>query len=112
MEWFILRIEWSSAGTQGKGPRFSDFGELRPDSPLAEATQPGGFFPEVSEAAQAADEIRLFGDRAMYLLSRMQVISNFQIDLAYRELVTEPEIRQALEAEEAALGELSRSVGS
>jgi hypothetical protein len=76
--------------------RFSDFGELRPDSPLAEATRPGGFFPEVSEAAQAADEIRLFGDRAMYLMSRMQVISNFQIDLAYRELITEPEIRQAL----------------
>jgi cell division septation protein DedD len=74
--------------------RFSDFGELRPDSPLAAALRAGGLLPEVAEAARAADEIRLLGDRAMYMLSRMQTLTNLQVDLAYEELLSQPEITQ------------------
>jgi hypothetical protein len=74
--------------------RLSDFGVLRQDSPLALATRTGGLFPEVAEAARAADEIRLLGDRAMYLLSRMQVLSNMQTDLVYEEMLSQPEITQ------------------
>ena len=96
---YVVILEWRDKHpdeTAVSFTRFRDFGELRPDSPLAEVMRPNGFFPEVSEAARAADEIRLLGDRAMYLLSRMQATSNLQVDLAYRELVTEPEIRQIL----------------
>ena len=74
--------------------RFSDFGGLRTDSPLATALRPGGLLPEVAEAARAADEIRLLGDRAMYMLSRMQILTSLQVDLAYEELLSQPEITQ------------------
>jgi hypothetical protein len=98
-ELYAVILEWRDKHpdeTAMSFTRFRDFGELRTDSPLADVTRSNGFFPEVSEAARAADEIRLLGDRAMYLLSRMQATSNLQVDLAYRELVTEPEIRQIL----------------
>ncbi len=98
-ELYIVILEWRKRHpdeTAVSFTRFRDFGELRPDSPLAEVTRPDGFFAKVSEATRAADEIRLLGDRAMYLLSRMQATSNLQVDLAYRELVTEPDIRQVL----------------
>jgi len=74
--------------------RLSDFGVLRQDSPLALAIRPGGLFPEVAEAARAADEIRLLGDRALYLVSRMQALTNMQTDLVYEELLSQPEITQ------------------
>ena len=96
---YALILEWRHKHpnvTAMSFTRFRDFGELQPDSSLAEITQSGGFFAKVSEATRAVDEIRLLGDRAMYLLSRMQVTSNLQVDLAYREFVTEPEIKQML----------------
>lgn len=92
-------LEWRQKHPDETGVsfvRFRDFGKLRPDSPLADVIRPTGFFAEVSEATRAADEIRLFGDRAMYLLSRMQAITNLQVDLVFMELITEPEIRQLL----------------
>ena len=98
-ELYALILEWRDKHpdeTAVSFTRFRDFGDLRAGSPLTEVTRAGGFFPEVSEAARAADEIRLLGDRAMYLLGRMQATSNLQVDLAYREFVTEPEIRKIL----------------
>jgi cell division septation protein DedD len=76
--------------------RFNDFGKLQPDSALVRASRTGGFFPEVAEAARATDEIRLLGDRAMYMVSRMQVLSSLQVNLAYTEVASQPEVVQVL----------------
>ncbi len=94
-----LILEWRRTNPEETGVdfvRFDDFGKLRPDSALVRASRAGGFFPEVAEAARATDEIRLLGDRAMYMFSRMQVLSSLQVNLAYAEVASQPEVVQAL----------------
>jgi hypothetical protein len=77
--------------------RFDDFGALGRKPTLEEARKPGGLLAPVSEATQAVDEVRLLGERAMFLLTRNQLLLNYQIDVAFKQLVTEPEVRQVLD---------------
>ena len=94
-----LILEWRRSNPEETGVtfvRFDDFGKLRPDSALVRASRAGGFFADVAEAARATDEIRLLGDRAMYMFSRMQVLSSLQVNLAYAEVASQPEVVQAL----------------
>jgi hypothetical protein len=72
--------------------RFGDFGELGRRPTLEEAREPGGILAPISEATEAVDEIRLLGERAMFLLSRNQLLINFQIEVAFRKLAVQPEI--------------------
>jgi len=76
--------------------RFSDFGELGLSSSLKNLEKPGGLFASVKEAVQAADEIRLLGERAMYLFTRMQLLINEQSNLILTQLLTQPEVKQLL----------------
>ena len=94
-----LILEWRQKNPEEIGVsfiRFNDFGKLQPDSALVRASRAGGFFADVAEAARATDEIRLLGDRAMYMVSRMQVLSSLQVNLAYTEVASQPEVVQAL----------------
>jgi len=77
--------------------RFSDFGELGRKPSLEEAMQPGGLLGPVREAAEAADEIRVWGDRALYMLVRMQELMMLRLEMAMKEVLRTPELSQALQ---------------
>lgn len=77
--------------------RFSDFGDLGKKPNLKEIQKPGGLLAPIREATQAADEIRLTSERAMFLLSKLQLIAGFQVELVYKQLVMQPEVIKVLE---------------
>ena len=66
------------------------------DSVFQKETQPGGLLAPITEATEAVDEIRFSADRAMYLVSRMQVVLGLQAQTMYHDLATQPEVRQLL----------------
>lgn len=72
--------------------RFSDFGGLGRKPELSKIKAPGGLLAPVKEAAQAADEIRLTSERAMFLFTKLQLIMGLQAELIYKELVIQPEV--------------------
>lgn len=76
--------------------RFSDFGDLGKKPNLKEIQKPGGLLAPIREATQAADEMRRTSERAMFLLSKMQLIAGFQVELVYKQLVMQPEVVKAL----------------
>ena len=94
-----LIVEWHHNNPDQIGVnyiRFSEFGNLGKKPSLSKVTLPGGLLAPVKEAAQAADEIRLTAERTKYMISRMQLIANFQIELMFRQLMLEPESKQLL----------------
>ena len=76
--------------------RFSDFGELGRKPSLEQARKAGGLLAPIKQATQAAEEIRLLGDRALYLLSRMVELVNSRANLTVQELLLTPDIAQFL----------------
>lgn len=72
--------------------RFSDFGELGKKPNLKEIQKPGGLLAPVREATEAVDEVRMTSERAMFLLTKMQLIIGFQAELVYKQLVMQPEM--------------------
>lgn len=72
--------------------RFSDFGDLGRKPELRKIKALGGLLAPVKEAAQAADEIRLTSERAMFLFTKLQLIMGLQAELIYKELVMQPEV--------------------
>jgi predicted DNA-binding ribbon-helix-helix protein len=76
--------------------RIADFGESRAKSTLLEAARPGGLLAPVEEATRAAEDIRLLGERTTYLLTRLYALVPFQVDLIYKQIVTQPEVGQLL----------------
>lgn len=94
-----LIVEWRHNNLDQIGVnyiRFSDFGNLGKKPSLSKVILPGGLLAPVKEAALAADEIRLTAERTKYMISRMQLIVNFQVELIFRELMLEPESKQLL----------------
>jgi hypothetical protein len=77
--------------------RFSDFGDLGKKPYLKEIQKPGGLLAPIQEATQAADEIRMTSERAMFLLSKMQIIAGFQVEMVYKQLVMQPEVVNVLD---------------
>jgi len=69
--------------------RFTDFGSLGEIFRLAESK---GLFSNISKAVDTADEIRQMGDRFRYQISRMQLLLNYQLELAYMQLAAKPEM--------------------
>ena len=76
--------------------RFSDFGELGRKPSLAEARKPGGLLAPIKEAIQAADEVRVLADRAIYLIVRMQELLSRRAKLTAQDLLTIPEVDKLL----------------
>ena len=50
----------------------------------------------VREAVESVDEVRMTVERAMFLLTKMQLIMGFQVELVYRNLVRQPEMKTML----------------
>ena len=71
--------------------RFDDFGDLGLKPSMRRLTVPGGLFASVKEATLVAQDMKVAIDRAFYLISRMQLLVNFQIKLAYLETMFQPE---------------------
>src|SRR5215467_11910127 len=76
--------------------RFSDFGELGRKPSLEAARQAGGLLAPIKQAAQAAEEISILGERVLYLLLRMQELLHARAKLTVQELFTTPEMAQLL----------------
>jgi hypothetical protein len=76
--------------------RFSDFGELGRKPALEEARKAGGLLAPITQATQAADEIRLLGERALYVFLRMQELISFRLGTTVEGLLATPEIAQLL----------------
>jgi archaellum component FlaC len=76
--------------------RFSDFGDLGKKPNLKEIQKPGGLLAPVSEATRAVDEVRMTSERAMFLLTKMQLIMGFQVEQVYRQLAMQPEVETIL----------------
>lgn len=77
--------------------RFSDFGDIGKKPSLKEIQKPGGLLAPIQEATQAADEIRMTSERAMFLATKMQLIAGFQVELIYKQLVMQPELVNVLD---------------
>lgn len=84
--------------------RFAEFGELGLKPSMNQLTVPGGLFSSVEKAALVAQDMKLAMDRAFYLISRMQVIVNFQIKLAYLEMIFQPEADGIIKTTEKVVG--------
>lgn len=76
--------------------RFSDFGDLGKKPNLKEIQKPGGLLAPVTEATRAVDEVRMTSERAMFLLTKMQIIMGFQAEHVYRQLAMQPEMERIL----------------
>jgi methyl-accepting chemotaxis protein len=77
--------------------RFSDFGDIGKKPNLKEIQKPGGLLAPIQEATQAADQIRMTSERAMFLATKMQLIAGFQLELVYNQLVMQPEVVNVLD---------------
>jgi len=87
--------EWRSANPNQWSVnwiRFSNFGEAGRKPAMKKIEQSGGLLSPVSQAGQTAEELRFTIERAIYLLTRMQVMLNFQVDAAYTSIAAQPEI--------------------
>ena len=95
-----LILDWNSSNPDQHAVdyiRFSDFGDLGKKPYLKEIQKPGGLLAPIREATQAADEIRMTSERAMFLLSKMQLIAGFQVEMVYKQLVMQPEVVNVLD---------------
>ena len=57
---------------------------------------PKGLFSGVKKAADAAEELRMLGERYRFMLTRNQMMLNHQLQLAYLQMVSRPEVNQLL----------------
>ena len=60
------------------------------------ADDPRGLFSGVKKAVNTAEELRMLGEKYRYLLSRMQLMLTSQVQLAYLQMVSQPEVGQLL----------------
>jgi len=74
--------------------RFTDFSSLKDIFRLAESK---GLFSGISKAVDTAEELRRLGDRFRYQISRMQLLLNFQLELAYMQLANKPELQTLMQ---------------
>lgn len=88
--------------------RFDDFGDLGLKPSMRQLANPGGLFASVEKAALVAQDMKVAIDRAFYLISRMQILINFQIKLAYLEIMFQPESNGIISTTEQMVGVTER----
>ena len=88
--------------------RFSDFAELRSQSPLIEKTRSTGFLVDTSGALQAVDEALLLSERVLHYSQRLPFILEWQIEKMLYQLALEPEVRQSLDQSRSITQSLDR----
>lgn len=84
--------------------RFNDFGNLGLKPSMRRLTVPGGLFASVKEATLIAQDMKVSIDRAFYLMSRMQLVISFQVNLAYLEMMFQPEADGIVNASKKMVG--------
>jgi len=84
--------------------RFDDFGDLGLKPSMRKLVTPGGLFASVREATIIAQDMKVAIDRAFYLMSRMQLVINFQIKLAYLEMIFQPEANGIVDTSKKMVG--------
>jgi len=75
---------------------FDDFGDIGTKPNLKNIQKPGGLLAPIREATESVDEVRMTVERAMFLLVKMQLVMGSQVELVYRSLVRQPEMRTIL----------------
>ncbi|MFC1579458.1 hypothetical protein ACFL4N_00945 [Thermodesulfobacteriota bacterium] len=77
--------------------RFNDFAEWRKKFTLAKGGKHSGMFKSVGEAAQAADEMRLLGERALFLGTRMPLLTGDFASLWVSRILYNPEVQRIMD---------------
>jgi hypothetical protein len=77
--------------------RFDALARYRPAS-LAEVGAPGRskLLAQVDEALRTTENLRLLGERAMFVFQRMPTLVNWQVELLYSKMLDEPEPKRLL----------------
>lgn len=93
-----------------------EFARLRDQSALGSVGKTGGLsmLAPINDATRAAEEIRLLGERALYIVQRMPRLARMQVDLFTAGLLLQPETERLLHATDTippALESLSKSLG-
>jgi len=76
--------------------RLAELGDARQISSLVAAGKPGGMLAPIREANRNIEEMRLLAERLVFMLNRLQLVLNYQVDFAYSKLAMEPEVQQVL----------------
>lgn len=75
--------------------RVDDFAKLRAESTLSRVGRPGGLsmLAPINEATRAADDIRLLGERAMFLTQRLPQVIRWQAELLVSTSLGDPRVQ-------------------
>jgi hypothetical protein len=76
--------------------RVSDFAADRARSKLARIWQPSGLFKSVEVATKQVEEARLLAERAMFLATRVPLLSGYFADVWASQLLISPELKDLL----------------
>ena len=76
--------------------RFSDFDASRRDSTLVERSQGGGLFKSVRQVTEEVEETRMLAERAIFLATRLPLLTGYFAEVWMSQLMVNPEARQVL----------------
>jgi hypothetical protein len=76
--------------------RVSDFASERAKSKLSEVWKPSGLFKSVEMATKQVEEARLLAERAMFLATRMPLLTGYFADVWTSQLLISPELKALL----------------
>ena len=76
--------------------RLAELSDSRQISQLVEAGKPGGLLQPVKEANRNIEEMRMLAERMVFMLNRMQLSLNLQLDIVFANLTNQPEVQGVL----------------
>jgi len=76
--------------------RFSDFAGDRKTSTLVEKEKTGGMFKSVQQATQQVEETRMLAERALYLATRLPLLTGSFAENWMSQMILNPEIQKIL----------------
>jgi len=76
--------------------RFSDFAGDRKTSTLVEKEKTGGMFKSVQQATQQVEETRILAERALYLATRLPLLTGSFAENWMSQMILNPEIQKIL----------------
>ena len=76
--------------------RFDNFAAERKQSTLVQAAKSGGLFKSVQKATEQVEQMRLLAERAMYLGTRMPLLTGDFVDLWLSRWILNPEMQKVV----------------